>query len=283
MRAWMVETPSGPSVMPGTMTTMAAPETPESPAPRTVLFIGDSITDCGRREDHEALGHGYVRLLAEHFAAHEPTATVINRGIGGGKVAGLEARVGADCPAPAPDLVTLYVAVNHAWHRHTRGDHSAHDDLAQGYRHLAHRHGDQPGDRRGQGRGPRGPFRRRLPGPRPGPGHDLRGRQRRLAPLYAGRAHRRRGLRTGLPPPAGPARRDRPRRTGADDRALRRRHRRADRADPRGPRREGRDHPPTGRRTRPPPRGPRADARHGPRGRAHAPQHRRGRRAPHRG
>ena len=132
----MVETPSGPSVMPGTMTTMTAPETPESPAPRTVLFIGDSITDCGRREDHEALGHGYVRLLAEHFAAHEPTATVINRGIGGDKVADLEARFGADGLAHAPDLVTIYVGVNDAWHRYTRGEHIDDADFAQGYRHL---------------------------------------------------------------------------------------------------------------------------------------------------
>src|SRR5699024_11913664 len=106
MRAWMVETPSGPSVMPGTMTTMAAPETPELPAPRTGLVIGDSITDCGRREDHEALGHGYGRLLAEHFAAHEPTATVINRGIGGDQGADPGARVGAERLAQAPERVT---------------------------------------------------------------------------------------------------------------------------------------------------------------------------------
>ena len=72
--------------MSGTMAPMTSPETP---APRTLLFIGDSITDCGRREDPEELGHGYVRLLAEHFAAHEPTATVINRGISGNKVADL--------------------------------------------------------------------------------------------------------------------------------------------------------------------------------------------------
>src|SRR5699024_6111995 len=110
MRARMVETPSGPSVMPGTMTTMTAPETPESPAPRTVLFIGDSITDCGRREDPEALGHGHVRLLAEHL--------------------------GADCLAHAPDLVTIYVGVNDAWHRYTRGEHIDDADFAQGYRHL---------------------------------------------------------------------------------------------------------------------------------------------------
>ncbi|ACU85767.1 lysophospholipase L1-like esterase [Brachybacterium faecium DSM 4810] len=105
-------------------------------APRTLLFIGDSITDAGRREDPEQLGHGYVRLLAEHFAAHEPTATVINRGISGDKVADLEARFGPDCLDLAPDLVTVYVGVNDSWHRFTRGEHVPDEAFEQGYRHL---------------------------------------------------------------------------------------------------------------------------------------------------
>lgn len=119
--------------MSGTMTPMTPPDTP---APRTLLFIGDSITDCGRREDPEELGHGYVRLLAEHYAAHEPTATVINRGISGNKVADLEARFTADCLDHTPDMVTIYVGVNDAWHRFTRGEHISDDSFAQGYRNL---------------------------------------------------------------------------------------------------------------------------------------------------
>ena len=106
------------------------------PTPRTLVFIGDSITDAGRREDPEELGRGYVRLLAEHFAAHEPTATVINRGIGGDKVADLEARFGPDCLDLAPDLVTIYVGVNDSWHRFTRGEHVTEESFEQGYRHL---------------------------------------------------------------------------------------------------------------------------------------------------
>ncbi|GAA4525904.1 SGNH/GDSL hydrolase family protein [Brachybacterium paraconglomeratum] len=107
-----------------------------APSCRTLLFIGDSITDAGRREDPEQLGHGYVRLLAEHFAAHEPTATVINRGIGGDKVADLEARFGPDCLEHAPDLVTIYVGVNDSWHRFTRGEHVTEESFEQGYRRL---------------------------------------------------------------------------------------------------------------------------------------------------
>src|SRR5699024_4032973 len=47
-----------------------------------------------------------------------------------------EARFGADCLAHAPDLVTIYVGVNDAWHRYTRGEHIDDADFAQGYRHL---------------------------------------------------------------------------------------------------------------------------------------------------
>lgn len=115
---------------------MLAMTTITAPSPRTLLFIGDSITDCGRREDPEGLGHGYVRLLADHFAAHEPTATVLNRGIGGDKVADLEARFGTDCLDHAPDLVTTYVGVNDSWHRFTRGEHVTEESFEQGYRHL---------------------------------------------------------------------------------------------------------------------------------------------------
>ena len=115
---------------------MSAMTAPTAPASRTLLFIGDSITDAGRREDPEELGHGYVRLLAEHFAAHEPTSTVINRGIGGDKVADLEARFGPDCLDLTPDLVTIYVGVNDSWHRFTRGEHVTEESFEQCYRHL---------------------------------------------------------------------------------------------------------------------------------------------------
>ncbi|AXK45424.1 lysophospholipase [Brachybacterium saurashtrense] len=122
--------------MSGTMSLMTAPSTP---APRTLLFIGDSITDAGRREDPDELGHGYVRLLAEHAAAHEPTATVLNRGISGDKAADLVARFDADCLAHRPDVVTLYVGVNDSWHRFTRGEHVRDDDFERDYRDLLDR------------------------------------------------------------------------------------------------------------------------------------------------
>jgi acyl-CoA thioesterase I len=110
--------------------------TPSLPASRTVLFIGDSITDCGRREDPDGLGYGYVRLLAEHFAAQEPTARLVNRGIGGDKVSDLVARFWPDCLELDPQVVTIYVGVNDSWHRFTRGELVTPEDFEQGYRYL---------------------------------------------------------------------------------------------------------------------------------------------------
>lgn len=112
--------------------------TPSLPATRTLLFIGDSITDCSRTEDPDSLGYGYVRLLAEHFAAHEPTARVVNRGIGGNKIADLVARFSPDCLAHDPQVVTIYVGVNDAWHRFTQGEDQrvAPEAFEEGYRFL---------------------------------------------------------------------------------------------------------------------------------------------------
>ena len=38
----------------------------------TMLFIGDSITDCGRRDEHAPLGNGYANLFSELATARFP-------------------------------------------------------------------------------------------------------------------------------------------------------------------------------------------------------------------
>ena len=40
----------------------------------TMLFIGDSITDCGRRAAEAPLGNGYVRAFTEIATAQFPRA-----------------------------------------------------------------------------------------------------------------------------------------------------------------------------------------------------------------
>lgn len=108
----------------------------EAPAQRTLLFIGDSITDCGRKEDPEGIGFGYVRLLAEHFAAYEPGTRIVNTGIGGNRAADLRARFAEDCLDLDPDVVTVYVGVNDTWRRYDQGDPTEDDAFEADYRYL---------------------------------------------------------------------------------------------------------------------------------------------------
>jgi lysophospholipase L1-like esterase len=86
-----------------------------------LLFIGDSITDAGRRDDPEGLGHGYVRLIADSLALRGDHRTVLNRGIGGDRIGDLRARWQPDAIELAPSVLTVYVGVNDTWRRFDAG------------------------------------------------------------------------------------------------------------------------------------------------------------------
>jgi acyl-CoA thioesterase-1 len=103
---------------------------------RNLLFIGDSITDAGRFDDPEGLGHGYVRLISDHVAAHEPRATVLNRGISGHRAKDLVARFDADALDLHPDAVTIYVGVNDTWRRYDQDDPTSDDAFEADYRWM---------------------------------------------------------------------------------------------------------------------------------------------------
>ena len=81
-----------------------------------VLFIGDSITDCGRRGDHAPYGHGYVRKITELITAKYPERdiTYVNKGIGGDIVEGLENRWDTDVINESPDWVSVKIGINNA-------------------------------------------------------------------------------------------------------------------------------------------------------------------------
>ena len=86
-----------------------------------VLFIGDSNTEAGRRDDPEGLGHGYVRLVAESLALRGDHRRIVNRGIGGDRIGDLRERWQADAIDPAPSVLTVYVGVNDTWRRYDSG------------------------------------------------------------------------------------------------------------------------------------------------------------------
>ncbi len=91
---------------------------------KTLLFQGDSITDCGRLTAGGAgypsvnLGPGYPGLIASRILGEHPKEnwTVLNRGISGNRIVDLYARWKADCINLKPDVVSILIGVNDTWH-----------------------------------------------------------------------------------------------------------------------------------------------------------------------
>ena len=84
----------------------------------TILFIGDSITDEGRkRSDSKDLGNGYPLLVASYLWNKYPSydLKILNRGIGGDQVFNLRDRWEKDCLNYNPDIVSILVGVNDVW------------------------------------------------------------------------------------------------------------------------------------------------------------------------
>ncbi len=79
-----------------------------------ILFIGDSITDCGRRGADAPLGSGYVKLFADMLTIRHPrrAITVINKGIGGDVVTGLRDRWNDDVIRNGPDWLSIKIGIN---------------------------------------------------------------------------------------------------------------------------------------------------------------------------
>jgi lysophospholipase L1-like esterase len=88
----------------------------------TMLFIGDSITDCGRRGAEMPLGSGYVRMVTELTTARYPDRDIkyINKGIGGNRITNLEDRWQDDVFYHSPDKLSIKIGINDL-HSHLRG------------------------------------------------------------------------------------------------------------------------------------------------------------------
>jgi len=82
-----------------------------------ILLIGDSITDCGRRDENAPYGDGYVSLLRAFTTARHPEAhlTWTNRGISGNTVRHLAERWDADALAGRPDWLSVMIGINDVW------------------------------------------------------------------------------------------------------------------------------------------------------------------------
>lgn len=83
------------------------------------LFMGDSITDAGRRDTPSGLGNGYAAIVPGLVAAKAPGLQVdwMNRGISGNTLLELEERWEEDCLALEPTWMSMLIGINDL-HRH---------------------------------------------------------------------------------------------------------------------------------------------------------------------
>ena len=111
---------------------------------QTLLFIGDSITDCQRRElPYAPLGWGYVHFAANFLLAARPdlNLTIENRGIGGDSTRALKWRWNRDCIALKPDIVSIMIGINDLWRKYgesqeTQRMHVAPGEYEQNLHHI---------------------------------------------------------------------------------------------------------------------------------------------------
>ena len=85
---------------------------------KTILFQGDSITDCGRdRNNYYALGGGYPNFVKAELGVDYPNEYMfLNRGISGDRIVDLYARIKKDFINLKPDYASILIGVNDTWH-----------------------------------------------------------------------------------------------------------------------------------------------------------------------
>lgn len=85
---------------------------------KTILFQGDSITDCGRKRDvFDNMGCGYPLLVKSQLGFENiEEYSFINRGISGNRVVDVYARIKSDIINLKPDYMSILIGVNDVWH-----------------------------------------------------------------------------------------------------------------------------------------------------------------------
>jgi acyl-CoA thioesterase-1 len=101
---------------------------------RTIVFAGDSVTDCGRRDDPAGLGDGYVKNLYDALGPDRPR--IVNVGISGHRAVDLVARWQTDVLAYEPDVVSILVGINDTWRRYDEADPTSTESFEHSYREL---------------------------------------------------------------------------------------------------------------------------------------------------
>lgn len=108
----------------------------------TILFQGDSVTDCGRDYSNKgSLGSGYAFLAAAEIGRKYPEKNInfINRGVNGNRVIDLNRRWEEDCLQLNPTWVSIYIGINDVWRRYDDNDLTSVEQFYEGYRKLIER------------------------------------------------------------------------------------------------------------------------------------------------
>ena len=86
-------------------------------AQQRIVFIGDSITDCGRSAATAPYGSGYVSMVRNLLVARYPELrlTILNRGVSGNTVRDLAARWEKHAIAEQPDWLSVMIGINDCW------------------------------------------------------------------------------------------------------------------------------------------------------------------------
>ena len=81
---------------------------------QTIVFAGDSITDCGRLGDQKPLGSGYAMIASELIRARYPERDITfhNAGISGNTVQNLRDRWEDDVLYFKPDWISIKIGIN---------------------------------------------------------------------------------------------------------------------------------------------------------------------------
>lgn len=95
----------------------------------TTVFIGDSVTDCGRLE-LPPFGDGYVRDIAN---SGKLAGEIINVGTSGHRLIDLVSRWDDDVLAHNPTRVSIAIGINDTWRRYDDNDPTSVEDFEMNY------------------------------------------------------------------------------------------------------------------------------------------------------
>lgn len=96
------------------------------------VFIGDSVTDCGRLIE-PPFGDGYVFNIVQ---SGRLAGEIINVGISGHRLIDLENRWNVDVLAHNPTLVSVAIGINDTWRRYDDNDPTSVEDFEERFRRV---------------------------------------------------------------------------------------------------------------------------------------------------